>query len=73
MERPINVSQLQPNSIYLIFGKYPVIKFKEEYGVRGHFRIQPCGPNKKETKLIWIDSFKKSGYIRGAKSLIKTK
>jgi hypothetical protein len=32
MERPINVSQLQPNSLYLIFGKYPVIKFKEEYG-----------------------------------------
>ena len=32
MERPINVSQLQPNSLYLVFGKYPVIKFKEEYG-----------------------------------------
>jgi hypothetical protein len=32
MERPINVSQLQPNSLYLIFGKYPVIEFKEEYG-----------------------------------------
>lgn len=32
MERPINISQLQPNSIYLVFGKYPVIKFKEEYG-----------------------------------------
>ena len=31
MERPINVSQLQPNSLYLVFGKYPIVKFKEEY------------------------------------------
>ena len=61
------------NNIIVVNSRYNTIVIRnEEFGVRGHFRIQPCGPNKQETKLIWIDSFKKSGYIRGAESL-KTK
>jgi hypothetical protein len=37
------------------------------FNVRGHFRLQPCGPELKERKLIWIQDFQKSGYTRKAK------
>lgn len=32
-----------------------------EFQVRGHFRWQPCGPNKEQHKLIFIDEFTKGG------------
>lgn len=35
-----------------------------EFNVRGHFRLQPYGPQKMHRKLIWINEFKKSGYHR---------
>ena len=38
----------------------------ESFNVRGHFRLQPCGQAFKDKKLIWIDSFQKSGYNRKA-------
>lgn len=41
----------------------------EGFGVRGHFRFQPCGPGLKLRKLIWIDAFEKEGYTRQAKVL----
>lgn len=41
------------------------------FAVRGHFRLQPCGPNLKDRKLIFIDEFKKHGYIRGAKKQLE--
>lgn len=34
----------------------------EGFKVRGHFRWQPYGPNRTKRKLIFIDSFEKSGY-----------
>lgn len=40
----------------------------EEFGVSGHFRLQPIGTGRKEAKMIFIQPFKKSGYIRRAKS-----
>ncbi len=36
----------------------------DAFGVRGHFRFQPYGDNKR--KLIWIDDFVKNGYTRKA-------
>lgn len=39
----------------------------EGFNVRGHFRMQPCGPNLSERKLIWISDFEKNGYTRTAK------
>lgn len=39
------------------------------FGVRGHFRLQPCGEGLKEKKLIWINDFEKTGYTRIAGKL----
>lgn len=38
----------------------------EGFDVRGHFRLQPCGPGLTETKMIFIQPFKKEGYVRKA-------
>lgn len=39
----------------------------EAFKVRGHFRLQACGENLSERKLIWIKDFSKEGYTRKAK------
>lgn len=39
------------------------------FNVRGHFRLQPCGKDMAERKLIWVSEFQKSGYTRVAKIL----
>ena len=36
------------------------------FGVQGHFRNQPFGIERKDRKLIYIDSFMKTGYNRSA-------
>ena len=36
----------------------------ESFKVTGHWRFQPCGVGMLERKLIWIDTFEKSGYVR---------
>lgn len=38
----------------------------EGFDVRGHFRLQPCGPGLSDTKMIFIQPFKKEGYVRKA-------
>jgi hypothetical protein len=38
----------------------------EGFDVRGHFRLQPCGPGLRDTKMIFIQPFKKEGYVRKA-------
>ena len=38
-----------------------------EFGVTGHFRIQHYGTGLSESKIIFIDDYKKGGYTRGAK------
>jgi len=35
-----------------------------EFKVRGHFRLQPCGVGYSQVKLIFIDEFLKTKYIR---------
>jgi hypothetical protein len=40
----------------------------EGFDVRGHFRLQPCGVGMKEVKMIFIEPFRKKGYIRNAKN-----
>ena len=37
------------------------------FAVKGHFRVQPCGKELKDRKLIWIDGFEKQGYTRKRK------
>lgn len=36
------------------------------FGVRGHFRLQPCGAGRADRKLVWIAAFEKHGYTRRA-------
>lgn len=38
-----------------------------EFGVSGHFRVQHFGPSNSESKIVFIESYKKNGYIRNAK------
>lgn len=38
----------------------------EGFDVSGHFRLQPCGENFSKTKIIFIEPFKKEGYVRRA-------
>lgn len=38
-----------------------------EFIVSGFFRMQPCGKNWSKRELIWVSSFKKNGYTKGAK------
>lgn len=41
----------------------------EQFGVRGHFRLQPCGKARQDYELIFIEPFVKHGYIRRAEKL----
>ena len=40
----------------------------EGFDVSGFFRLQPCGPGNMDRTLIWINPFRKNGYVRHAKS-----
>jgi hypothetical protein len=41
----------------------------EATSVRGHFRLQPCGKQNHDRKMIWINPYEKGSYIRTAKKL----
>lgn len=36
----------------------------EQFGVRGHFRLQPCGTGRRDSEVIFIEPFVKNGYKR---------
>jgi hypothetical protein len=40
------------------------LKIINPFSVSGHYRNQPIGIGRKETKMIYVDSFMKSGYTR---------
>lgn len=40
------------------------------FDVRGHFRLQPCGVNHQDRKLIWVNPFQKNGYTRRAQVIV---
>jgi hypothetical protein len=48
---------------------FTTIVRSEGFHVRGHFRMQPYGPDLSQRKLIWIADFDKEGYTRKAKIL----
>lgn len=41
----------------------------DEFGVKGHFAIRWTGQGRSTPKLVWINPFKKQGYVRKAKKL----
>lgn len=42
----------------------------KEFGVRGHFRMQPCGTRHSDRRLTYIKPFTKHGYTRRARKLL---
>lgn len=38
------------------------------FSVRGHFRLQPCGENREDRKLIFVNEYEKKGYVRKPKN-----
>jgi hypothetical protein len=48
---------------------YTTISRTEGFGVRGHFRFQPYGPQMAQRRLQWIPAFEKTGYTKRAKIL----
>lgn len=45
-----------------------IIIRKEGFDVQGHLRLQACGKNLEQRELIWVDDYKKNGYVRGLKN-----
>lgn len=57
-----------PNNIEIIDITYFTKLIRTgEFGVSGHFRVQNFGPANSEAKIIFVESYKKTGYTRGAK------
>lgn len=57
-----------PNNIEIIDVTYFTKLIRTgEFGVTGHFRVQHFGTGNSEAKIIFVDSYKKAGYTRGAK------
>lgn len=48
---------------------FTTISRTEGFGVRGHFRFQPCGEGLKNRRLQWISAYQKNGYTKVAKIL----
>ena len=38
-----------------------------EFPVEGHFKVQHYGSENSQSKIIFVESYKKNGYLRGAK------
>ena len=64
-ERPLGTSNSTRQDVYVVnstWNKY--IVRVEGWGVRGHFRMQPCGVGRTELKLVWVTPHQKSGLTR---------
>lgn len=58
-------------NVYVVDSSWNQIIIRTDgFAVRGHFRLQPCGANLADRKLIWIDAFEKHGYKRQPKAKI---
>lgn len=51
---------------FVTTGWNKILVVNGEFTVSGHLRIQPYGPMRSDYKLIWIEEYKKRGYIRRA-------
>lgn len=54
--------------VTIVTSKWNITTIRTEgFGVSGHFRVQPCGEGRANSKIIFIEPFQKNGYIRKAK------
>ena len=66
-ERYINDTRL--NVTYLDSKWFTNLVKSESFNVRGHFKMQACGENLCSHKLIYVDTYVKSGYTAPARKL----
>lgn len=65
------ITNTSNNTVYVVDSSWNKIIIRTTgFAVRGHFRLQPCGHNMADRKLIWIDAFEKIGYKRRPKAEI---
>lgn len=58
-------------TVYVVDSSWNQLIIRTEgFAVMGHFRLQPCGVNHVDRKLIWINAFEKHGYKRQPKASI---
>jgi len=58
--------------ITIVDSKWNVISVRTEgFKVRTHPRMQPCGENNQERKLIWVQQYQKNGYVRRKTNKVK--
>ncbi len=71
----VNVDKLtnqSKNNVFVVDSTWNKLLIRTDgFAVRGHFRLQPCGYEMKDRKLIWIDAFEKHGYQRKPKASIR--
>jgi hypothetical protein len=61
------ISNDLPFPITLVNSKWNTTVIRtESFGVRGHFRVQPCGKGRSNYEIIFIQPFAKTGYRRAA-------
>ena len=64
-KRDGKITNNSPKTVYVVDSSWNKIVMRTDgFAVRGHFRLQPCGPGRMDRKLIWIDAFEKHGYKR---------
>ena len=65
------IANMTESTVYVVDSSWNKIIIRTDgFGVRGHFRLQPCGANMADRKLIWIDAFEKHGYKRQPRAKI---
>lgn len=64
-QRPVNSTKV--NVTYLDSKWFTNLVRSEGFDVRGHFRLQACGTERKERRLTWINPFRKTGYTAPAR------
>lgn len=65
------IANMTENTVYVVDSSWNKLIIRTDgFGVRGHFRLQPCGTNMTDRKLIWINAFEKEGYKRQPRAKI---
>ena len=61
------------SDVIVVTSKWNVISVRgDSFLVNGHWRMQPCGINRANRKLIYVDTFEKKGYIKRSKKQSQT-
>lgn len=65
------ITNTSNNTVFVVDSSWNKLIIRTDgFAVRGHFRLQPCGMDMADRKLIWINAFEKHGYTRRPKAEI---